>query len=1143
MRKNYILLKTISLILVFSFSFCNASIAAVEKPEESQAQEETKTKITVEDIGIAIDSGTVKNKYKGRSDKIIVHIQDAHCNYEAQNNINKILDQLWKDYGVKMISVEGAEGIVDTTWFKAFPDAEIRKEVADYFMKKGEITGAEFFSINTDYDGTIYGAEEREYYVKNLKAFTSVYPYKNVIENYFLNLRTIASRLKSTIYPPKLKELDRMVRDFDEKEVELSDFSEYLYKNAKKYRVPVDDLVDFKKLVDTLDYEKKIDFDIVDQERSNYIDALSKKLSKEKMADLVAQSIRFKKGQIKSVEFYSYLRDLANEYNIPIVREYPNLFYYYLYTKLYDTINNENLFKEINVITARLKDKLFTDGMQKKLDKYSNALDLYIDLLNIEMTNDDYDVFQGYEKEFTLDDMVVFFDGLSAKYGMKYSLGSVPVQVSENLPDMVDFYEVAMKRDKVLVENTLKQMDREGTDICVMIAGGFHTKGFENILERKSVSYLVVTPKITKDVETPYIKVLTNQRTSLEDIITESAAMPGMKTSKTGEKGMLSPLLKVAYNINLFLEDRTELERLSKMIGEIDGVTLMTNTAMTFDDIVNRLVYSWLEKVKAKLQADLGEEGMEEWSGFLAEPLKWNLLLRAYVHNLYAARLPGRKAGVIVPGFLSHRAIYTIIGVIGRAFVAYRSGELGMPEAEMKIAVEEGKPEKPTAVIPQAIRDRIERKGPVYLLPATMPREAGAPEGRLAAYWVGSRGPAESSVVEAADARVSLNEILTSPDSETVESFLGAGVVLTFGRKFPVFGALTSQIMMPEQFDTKDKQWIVTGIDRALAGGEKSRILLGFNPVVIEEYRIPTGGIDRKAFMRDYLEALETGVNIEKFRYYREVEEGDVVFIPAGMLHALGPGVQVVESEIAGVKQHVVGSMTFFQGAPSVVSERERTVSEGVRIEAQERKFPKVQEVKTAEDIEKEPSPGRFGRAGVEIRNIVLEGEARLALPTAGSYHVLAVAGEGEAELHIGGEVVPIPNIASGEKLPVVPANAEEYTIVSKETPGKAPLRIVDISTPEPRDSLPVPIREGERIAGTDVPESLEEVVMVTHKDGELDTYDVLHILGAAAYRPQAEKIHPHVLTVMEGRVRIEIFGEEPEKIDLGLGAIFPMPE
>ena len=83
-----------------------------------------------------------------------------------------------------MISVEGAEGIVDTSWFKAFPDAEIRKEVATYFMKKGEITGAEYFSITSDYSGTIFGAETREHYIKNLKAFTKTSPYTSLHVNF-----------------------------------------------------------------------------------------------------------------------------------------------------------------------------------------------------------------------------------------------------------------------------------------------------------------------------------------------------------------------------------------------------------------------------------------------------------------------------------------------------------------------------------------------------------------------------------------------------------------------------------------------------------------------------------------------------------------------------------------------------------------------------------------------------------------------------------------------------------------------------------------------------------------------------------------------------------------------------------------------
>jgi hypothetical protein len=648
MSKKPIFLKAVSLVLLFTFLFYNVSFAATEEGTPAPADIEEKKELTIDDIGIAIDAGMVKSKFKGESDKIIVHIQDAHCNYEAQSNITKILEQLSKEDDVRMISVEGAEGIVDTSWFKAFPDPEIRREVADYFMKKGEITGAEFFSINSDYDGTIFGAESKDYYVRNLKAFTEVYPYKDVIEKYFLNLRTIANRLKSYVYPGKLKELDLKIRAFENKEMELSDYAAYLNNRSLKHRIPVENYLNFKKLIDTLEYEKKIDFDIVDEERNKYIDALSKKLSKKEMAELVGQSIRFKKGHIKAVDFYSHLRDLAKEHNIPIVQEFPNLFYYYLYTKLYDTIDNEGLFREIALVEDGLKEKLFTNNVQRKLDKYSKAINLHVDLVNIELTNEDYDRFKKSFEEFSLDDVAVFFDELSGKYGLNYSIGNVPVQVSENLSNMVDFYEIAIKRDNVLISNTLKQMEKDNQKACVLISGGFHTKGIKNILEKKGISYLVVTPKITKDVETPYIKVLTNQRTSLEDIITESAAMPGMGAARKASTepeggGTLSPLLRVAYLTNLYLNNPSELEDLKNEVGKVkDGMDLVELTKIFTGEASRMVVTRWLTKVERKVK-DMGPEGEREWNEFITEDEKWILLLRAYIHMMHEA---GIKANI-----------------------------------------------------------------------------------------------------------------------------------------------------------------------------------------------------------------------------------------------------------------------------------------------------------------------------------------------------------------------------------------------------------------------------------------------------------------------------------------------------------------
>ncbi|RKY40669.1 MAG: hypothetical protein DRP85_08180, partial [Candidatus Makaraimicrobium thalassicum] len=634
--KRSLFFKVISLVLVFAFSSYNMSFAVTEENISAPDTADIPSVLAVDDIGIAIDSGTVKSRYSGDKDKVIVHIQDAHCNYEAQSNINDILEQLTKECGMDMISVEGAEGIVDTAWFRAFPDAEIRKEVATYFMKKGEITGAEFFSIISDYNGTIFGAETRDYYVKNLKAFTQVYPYKEIIENYFVNTRTIANRLKSIIYPARLKELDSRIRAFGDKELELSDYADYLHKAASVQGIELGDCPNFNKLLQTLEYENKIDFDVVDGERSEYIDVLSKKLSKERMTELVTHSIRFKKGHIKAVDFYSYLRQLAKEHNIAIVQEYPNLFYYHIYTKLYDGIDNEKLFREIKTVETRLKKKLFKNEDQEKLDRYSDMLDMFVDLVNIELTNEDYEVFKGYSDEFSIEDVLSFLEKLCDKYNLNYAIDGVPVQILEQIPNMIDFYEIAMKRDNALIDNTLKRMKEKGRDRCVLIAGGFHTKGIKNLLEKKGISYVVVTPKITKDVESPYIKVLTNQRTSLEDIITESAAMPGvgMKSSRedivrAGEK-MLAPLGR-AYITSLFMEDPAELERLSRDIGKIEqGLTVEEIGKETVEGWARENITRWIDKAEAKsIEAGKTDPAaLERWEKAKQD---WENLRRAYI--------------------------------------------------------------------------------------------------------------------------------------------------------------------------------------------------------------------------------------------------------------------------------------------------------------------------------------------------------------------------------------------------------------------------------------------------------------------------------------------------------------------------------
>ena len=71
----------------------------------------------------------------------VILINDAHCNYEAQKNIAKILETLISDYKVDLVCIEGTEGKVDTSTFQSFPYKEIREKTADKYIKKGLFSG------------------------------------------------------------------------------------------------------------------------------------------------------------------------------------------------------------------------------------------------------------------------------------------------------------------------------------------------------------------------------------------------------------------------------------------------------------------------------------------------------------------------------------------------------------------------------------------------------------------------------------------------------------------------------------------------------------------------------------------------------------------------------------------------------------------------------------------------------------------------------------------------------------------------------------------------------------------------------------------------------------------------------------------
>ncbi|MDP3790568.1 MAG: hypothetical protein Q8R38_00790 [Candidatus Omnitrophota bacterium] len=541
--------KVVSLVVAISFIFSNIALADIPKTSTLDTKKSAQITTDPEKIVIPRDYGLVKAKYTAKdSRKLVVHIQDAHCNYEAQSNIIKILECLIKNDGLSLISVEGADGFIDTSWFKAFPDADIRKEVADYFMKKGEITGPEFLAITSDYPIKLFGAETRSYYIENLNAFTSSYPLKEDTEKYFNQIKAVLNKLKTNIYSTELKDLDSKAQDYESKKMSFTDYVKYLETLANQHKIPLRQYENLFKLVSVLIYEKKINFSVVDKERATLIDAITKKLDKDQLKELVNKSLEFKVSKISSSEYYDYLKNLALKYGISLVEEYPNLFNYIIYNSVYSRIENEKLFNDIKKFEDAIKEKLFANDDQRTLDKLSHHINILLGLVNIRLLNGDFDYYKEHKEEFTYEIFAEFINKMATKFGFAYEIDSPSEAVVESMPKLEDFYAIAIKRDRALVDNTIQAMKKEDAQVSVLVTGGFHSEGITKLLEKQGMSYIVVCPNITKDVETPYIKILTNQRTPLEEILTDTGATTA---DAKNVNSMLAPYLITAARMDL----------------------------------------------------------------------------------------------------------------------------------------------------------------------------------------------------------------------------------------------------------------------------------------------------------------------------------------------------------------------------------------------------------------------------------------------------------------------------------------------------------------------------------------------------------------------------------------------------------------
>ncbi|HPW77188.1 MAG TPA: hypothetical protein PLK73_04540, partial [Candidatus Omnitrophota bacterium] len=480
--------------------------------------------------------GTVKTTFKGKRGAMVVHIQDAHINEEAQRNIGNIIRHFNEKYQLGLVNLEGASGELYTELFSFFPNRDARKNVADYFLREGRLTGPEHLAIVDRTPVLLNGVEDPELYEENRQAYVEALDFKARDEEVLAKLGKLMDGVSRFVFPGEIRELNRRRQNFQEGGREMVAYVRYLVELAHRNQISLNDYPSMHSLLKLVDLEKQVDFNQAEKEVDLLINDLKKMISREKLTRFLTNTVHFRMKKMKRSEYYGYLQDevlaafdMASDPEA-LRAQYANVLSYISYMRLYDTVD-VSIFEEIDQLERVVKQKLFTNQDQVRLDHMFRIFDIYRKMFEFTLTKQDAEFYYTYQDEFKASTFSDFLKPLIEKHHFSYGLPSQLEILDRDLPRVERFYEAALKRDQILIERAVEKTTERGAKISAIVTGGFHTPGIERYLRDHDISYMVVTPRISKAIDQKresalYDAALRETPLSIENVLNETFLQP-----------------------------------------------------------------------------------------------------------------------------------------------------------------------------------------------------------------------------------------------------------------------------------------------------------------------------------------------------------------------------------------------------------------------------------------------------------------------------------------------------------------------------------------------------------------------------------------------------------------------------------------
>lgn len=436
----------------------------------------------------------------GQPKGLVIHIQDLHTHPEAQHHLSELIGYLHGTLGIKLVALEGAEGLCNTSFFSAFPEPKIVQRISRLFVDEGLFAGSEDYAITHPGQVTLWGVEDAPVYLQHLQTYQQGTVQQAHGQQALTTLRKTIRAQVNTSYPRLLRRLLKLREAAYAEQSAEGAFSAYLdelLRFSQRSHLSLDAYPTIRAYERATRLHHTLDVRRIEEDRKQLLRILWPQLTTPERAQLRWLTTATKTGQGPAGRYEQMLAQLAQEHGIALrasTSDYGALRRYLTYLKRSEQSRSTTLIQEVESLQEVLEQTTFVTDQQRTLASLLRWTRLVSDLLAVKLTPEQLAAYQRYREIFTVESLWQQVNHVTkgqppvTKEHLQQLIGSV------STPER--FYELGLERNEILVRNTVKQLAQQKNPVAILIAGGFHTSGITQHLKANKLAYVVITPKV-----------------------------------------------------------------------------------------------------------------------------------------------------------------------------------------------------------------------------------------------------------------------------------------------------------------------------------------------------------------------------------------------------------------------------------------------------------------------------------------------------------------------------------------------------------------------------------------------------------------------------------------------------------------------